>query len=225
MRYLSKRFKGEYGILRLIFLFLLILFGSAPATISLVRPDIDTKYLYIIAGGYALFSLIFFLIFYRNDSMGRSFKDSLKIVFLSIISIYILSFLLDLIFKGKATTSQNQEAIESMLKVSFSPALVAHMVLLAPVVEEYTFREVLPGLFRKIFSRREEGLKDFLSLIFANIVFSLLHTPTDLYSFLTYFSIGFVLVMVRHFTNSLKLSALVHMTWNLLSVIILYFVL
>ena len=83
MRYLSKRFKGEYGILRLIFLFLLILFGSAPATISLVRPDIDTKYLYIIAGGYALFSLIFFLIFYRNDSMGRSFKDSLKIVFLN----------------------------------------------------------------------------------------------------------------------------------------------
>jgi len=225
MRYLSKRFKGEYGILRLIFLLFIILFGSVPATISLVRPDIDQKYLYMIAGGYAVFSLVFFLIFYRNDSVGRSFKDSLKIVVLSIISIYVLSFALDFIFGPKASTSQNQEAIESMLKVSFSPALVAHMVLLAPVVEEYTFREVLPGLFRKIFSRRQDGIKDFLSLIFANIIFSLLHTPTDLYSFLTYFSIGFVLVMVRHFTNSLKLSALVHLVWNLLSVIILYFVL
>ncbi|MDU7143637.1 MAG: CPBP family intramembrane glutamic endopeptidase, partial [Anaerococcus vaginalis] len=126
-------------------------------------------------------------------------------------------------FGENISNPQNQEAIESMLRRNFSPAILAHIVFLGPLVEEYTFREYLPGVFRNIFKRRDQDFKDFFALILANVCFSLAHLPTDIYSFLVYFSIGFVLVMVRFLTNNLKLSAFVHICWNLLSSVILYY--
>lgn len=225
MKYLSKRFTGKYGIFKFIFLLLLMFFGSIPASYSILIRGVDKTVLYIMTGAYILVALIFFLIFYRRFKFSGGFFYNLRIVLISLVGIYGLSFLLDLIFGSNLTNPQNQETIESMLKMNFSPALISYIVLLGPLVEEYTFREYLPGVFRKIFRRRDQDIKDILALILANIIFSLLHMPGDIYSFLVYFSIGLVLVLVRFFANNLKLSALVHILWNLISTVILYFAL
>lgn len=222
MKYLSKRFTRNYAIFRFILLLLLILFGTTPAVMTIFGgygKDVS----YMVAGGYVLFALIFYLIFFNRRDENLSLRKTLIVVIIGIGAMFLLSYLVDLAFGFKAETSQNQEAIEMMLKVSFSPALIAYMVVLGPLIEEFTFREYLPGLLRRIFKRRDQDFKDIISLILANVVFTLMHTPTDLYSFLAYFSIGLVLVLIRHFTNSLKLSGLVHMLWNFLSVVLLYF--
>lgn len=224
MKYLSKRFIGKYRIIGLILLILLILFGSTPAITSIMM-GMSRDIVFIITVGYALFTLIFYLIFYRRHQNKMGVLNTLKVLVVGFVSILTLSYLLGLIFGSNASISQNQEAIENMLALNFSPALIAYMVLLAPAVEEYTFREYLPGIIRKIFKKTDQNLRDIISLILANIVFALMHIPTDLYSFLVYFSLGFVLVMVRYLTNSLRLSAYLHSLWNLTSVVILYFAL
>lgn len=222
MKYLSKRFTGNYGIFRFILLILLVLFGSVPAVLTIFENYGD-NFSYLVAGGYLLVALIFYLIFFARRWENLSFTKTIIVALVGIGVMFLLSYLVDLAFGFKAETSQNQEAIENMLKVSFSPALIAYMVILGPLLEEFTFREYLPGLLRRLFKRRDQDIKDIISLLLANIVFTLMHTPTDLYSFLAYFSIGLVLVLVRFFTNSLKLSGLVHILWNLISVVILYF--
>ena len=199
--------------------------GPVPASYSILIRGVDKSVLYIMTGVYLLVAFLFFLIFYRRFKFSGGFSKNLMVLVVSIFAIYGLSFLLDLIFGSNLTNPQNQETIESMLRLNFSPALIAYIVFLGPLVEEYTFREYLPGVFRKIFKRRDQDIKDIIALIMANVLFSLAHMPTDIYSFLVYFSIGFVLVLVRFFTNNLKLSALVHIFWNLLSTLILYFTL
>ncbi len=223
MKYLSKRFTGKYGIFKFIFLTLLVLFGSVPASYSIFIRGADKSVLYIITIAYLLAGLLFFLVFYREFKISGGFFYNFRIVLISIIGIYFLSFLLDLFFGQNMKNPENQEVIESMLRLNFSPALISHIVFFGPVVEEYTFREYLAGLFRKIFKGEDRDYKDFLALIMANILFSLAHMPTDIYSFLVYFSIGFVLVMVRFLTNNLKISAFVHIFWNFLSSLILYY--
>lgn len=225
MKYLSKRFTGKYGFFKFIFLLLLMFLGPVPASYSILIRGVDKSVLYIMTGVYLLVAFLFFLIFYRRFKFSGGFSKNLMVLVVSIFAIYGLSFLLDLIFGSNLTNPQNQETIESMLRLNFSPALIAYIVFLGPLVEEYTFREYLPGVFRKIFKRRDQDIKDIIALIMANVLFSLAHMPTDIYSFLVYFSIGFVLVLVRFFTNNLKLSALVHIFWNLLSSILLYFAL
>ena len=225
MKYLSKRFTGKYGFFKFIFLLLLMFLGPVPASYSILIRGVDKSVLYIMTGAYLLVAFLFFLIFYRRFKFSGGFLHNLMVLVVSILAIYGLSFLLDLIFGSNLTNPQNQETIESMLRLNFSPALIAYIVFLGPLVEEYTFREYLPGVFRKIFKRRDQDVKDIIALIMANILFSLAHMPTDIYSFLVYFSIGFVLVLVRFFTNNLKLSGLVHIFWNLLSTLILYFAL
>ncbi|MBS5989447.1 CPBP family intramembrane glutamic endopeptidase [Anaerococcus hydrogenalis] len=225
MKYLSKRFTGKYGFFKFIFLLLLMFLGPVPASYSILIRGVDKSVLYIMTGVYLLVAFLFFLIFYRRFKFSGGFSKNLMVLVVSIFAIYGLSFLLDLIFGSNLTNPQNQETIESMLRLNFSPALIAYIVFLGPLVEEYTFREYLPGVFRKIFKRRDQDIKDIIALIMANVLFSLAHMPTDIYSFLVYFSIGFVLVLVRFFTNNLKLSALVHIFWNLLSTLILYFTL
>ncbi|MFQ7348650.1 MAG: lysostaphin resistance A-like protein [Anaerococcus vaginalis] len=223
MKYLSKRFTGNYGIIKFIFLLLLTLFGALPASYSILIRGVDKSLLYIMTGAYLLAAFLFFLIFYRKFELSGGFFANLKVILISLVAIYALSFLIELAFGRNISNPQNQEAIESMLRRNFSPALLAHIVFLGPIVEEYTFREYLPGVFRNIFKRRDQDFKDFFALILGNVCFSLAHLPTDIYSFLVYFSIGFVLVMVRFLTNNLKMSAFVHICWNLLSSVILYY--
>lgn len=174
MKYLSKRFTGNYGIIKFVFLLLLTLFGALPASYSILIRGVDKSLLYIITAAYLLVAFLFFLIFYRKFELSGGFFANLKLILISLVAIYILSFLIELAFGDNISNPQNQEAIESMLRRNFSPALLAHL-------------------------------------------------PTDIYSFLVYFSIGFVLVMVRFLTNNLKLSAFVHICWNLLSSVILYY--
>lgn len=223
MKYLSKRFNGKYGFFKFLILLILIILGPVPASYSILIMGVDKSVLYIMTAAYVLVAFLFFLIFYRRFKFSGGFFENLRVVILALAGIYILSFLIEFAFGENITNPENQETIESMLRMNFSPALIAHIVLLGPIVEEYTFREYLPGVFRNIFKRRDQDIKDFLALIMANVLFSLAHMPTDIYSFLVYFSIGFVLVLVRFFTNNLKLSALVHIFWNLLSSLLLYF--
>lgn len=223
MKYLSKRFTRNYKIYRFILILLLSLLGSIPAVYS-VYSDFNERGVYIIAGGYVLFALVFFILFYKKR-IGLSFTKTIFLIVGGLISMFILSFLIDFLLGSGVETSKNQETIEALLSKKFSLALVADMVLFAPIVEEFAFREYLPGLLRRLFKRRDQDIKDLVSLIIADVVFSLMHTPTDLYSFLVYFGIGLVLALVRYFSNSLRLSFLVHATWNFISVVILYFAL
>lgn len=218
----SKRFRGRYTFFGLILLTLLILFETTPAAFTIVGTW-DYKINFLITVGYIIFSLAFYQIFYRKQWSNKSLPEVLKVLIKGFISILILSFLLDLIFGSKVSVSKNQKIIEDMLQISFSPAFVMSIVLLAPIVEEYGFREYLPGILHRLFNKKNSRLMDFIFLLFSNVIFSLMHMPTDLYSFLSYFNIGLVLVWVRFTTNSLKMSAYLHSLWNFSSVVILYF--
>ncbi|MDU7142461.1 MAG: CPBP family intramembrane glutamate endopeptidase, partial [Anaerococcus vaginalis] len=115
MKYLSKRFTGNYGIIKFIFLLLLTLFGALPASYSILIRGVDKSLLYIMTGSYLLAAFLFFLIFYRKFEFSGGFFANLKVILISLAAIYALSFLIELAFGENISNPQNQEAIESML--------------------------------------------------------------------------------------------------------------
>ena len=218
----NKRFIGKYGLKRLLLLGILTIFGSFPATINYIFPEINDKIKYLVAVIYIIGAILIYKNLYKNFKLPKSFMENFLVVLTSIILIFIYNTIIDFVSGGFYDTPDNQAFIEQMLDVSFSINLLSYLVVFAPILEEYTFREFLPGLLRKIIRIKNSNRADLACLILANVLFALAHGPKNTYDFSTYFFLGLSLVIIRYKTNNLKLSAISHITWNFISVLILY---
>lgn len=121
---------------------------------------------------------------------------------------------LNLVGLGIETTA-NQEAILSLVGSYPAILLFVQSVLVGPFLEEIIFRGILGEL---LFG------KTIWAYIFPAVLFSLVHRPTDIGSFLVYAWPGLFFYMLYRRTGRLEVPILAHMVMNALAFLVSYLV-
>lgn len=105
----------------------------------------------------------------------------------------------------------NQEQL-NLLFASQPIAIAIYVGLVAPIVEEAVFREVLPSVF------------DFhiLSYILLTLCFALLHSPNGVIGWVQYGGLAAIFTFARLRAKSVTTSILIHVAWNCFTLIIMF---
>lgn len=118
--------------------------------------------------------------------------------------------------------SANDEALQSLTgaaEMSFMPYYVLFLLTLAvlvPIAEELTYRGIGVNLF---FKRH----RFWLPLIFTSTIFGLIHSPTNIISFLLYGSLGVLFFLAYNRRRNVVDSILVHILNNGIAAVALIF--
>lgn len=106
-------------------------------------------------------------------------------------------------------TQPNQQIINDTLTLFPIPMLFS-VLIVAPIVEELIFRELLPFATGP----------SYLSFILSSVFFIIAHSPIGLIGWLTYGITTVGLLSARLVNNNVYTGIIIHLIWNLLSVII-----
>lgn len=90
--------------------------------------------------------------------------------------------------------------------------LIFQVYMLAPIAEEFSFRYILVGKYKKSTK---------MALIISSTAFSLGHSPTNLVAFAVYFIMGLTLGKLYLCKKSFTLNICTHAIWNFLAVFVL----
>ena len=155
--------------------------------------------------------LVFALLFKIYEIKVFNFKAITKkntlftvVVFLVVT---LLSYIYTYLFKG--IEIKNQITLEKLMQNSNIVVVFLSIVVLGPIFEELMFRVVVLNLF----GRRWR----LLGLLVSTLAFTLVHTPTNLPSFIIYFTMGFGLGLIYYLTDNIELAIFVHMANNFIA--------
>ncbi|MGM0216880.1 lysostaphin resistance A-like protein [Enterococcus sp. AZ109] len=109
----------------------------------------------------------------------------------------------------------NDQALQSMAGETSGLLMFFAMGIMAPVIEEIVFR----GFVFKFFFRE----KPIFAYLLSSLLFTLVHMPTDLISFVTYGSLALVMGFVYFKTRRMEMSILTHFINNILPAIFVSF--
>lgn len=128
-----------------------------------------------------------------------------KILILSLLATTALSILFEP--SGLSGSAQpNQQAINDTLKL-FPIPMMFTVLIVAPVVEEVIFRELLPYA----------SGPSYLSFVFASLLFVVVHTPSGMVGWIGYGITAIGFLSARLINNNVYTGILVHLLWNMMS--------
>jgi|GEM_PF-5672163 len=111
---------------------------------------------------------------------------------------------------GELPTQSNQEALRFMQSMAPLTTII-NIVVIAPLVEELVFRELMPYVTGP----------SILSFVAGSAIFALLHSPAGITGMLSYGSISAVFLYARLKDNNIYSSIIVHGIWNTLAIAIM----
>jgi len=203
-------------------------FVSAYEYISGAERDFESLP-FVIASGFGLqFSsllawLMFrFLVSYESENHPEGFKKSVTIGVVGFICVYLA--LIPTMFVWKTVLDALNFQYEYQLPVllvqnggsAIEMGLMALLIVVAaPICEEIVYRGFL---FRYLNKRVSLGL----AIAISSSVFALMHM--NLYSFLPLFLLGSALCLVYKLSGSIVSSITIHMLFNLVNLLMIYFV-
>lgn len=139
-------------------------------------------------------------------------KKDLLIIVTALVATMAISYLGDLGLKANNIESTaNNQAIQQLTSGFSLPLLLLFAVIFAPIVEEIIFRA---GIMTYVFDS-----KPLLGLVASTLMFGLMHSPTNFFSWFIYGGMGFVLAFVYHKTKRLELVIIIHMIHNALAIL------
>lgn len=139
----------------------------------------------------------------------KSIANNFKWVILGVIGMYVLAILFSLFVP---TNPENQQTIEELYVGN--PALIGiFVVLIAPMVEELTFR----GIYLNLFFKEDTPNSNLLAIVCSAVLFGLMHEPRLSMSLVIYVTLGLGLASVYMKTRDIRCSILTHMIYNGLS--------
>lgn len=157
---------------------------------------------------YRLYSYI------KKKSVPVLKKINIRYILLSIAGlpmIYIIGQALEFIDRHAMDSGSNQKLLDTFFEnasqnLSSLLLFFISVGVLSPIIEELVFRQILlqDGMFNKSWA----------NALLSSIIFSLAHSPNNLYLFLYYFLFGSILVYIRLKTKSVQYSAITHILWN-----------
>ena len=172
-------------------------------------------------GNVAQLAIIIFIL-YLLKRQGVNFFNSSKWSFRQVmitLGLGIASVLVTTVVDNVITIVQpqfdteNQLTLVKMFNNSGLITMFIMIVILAPIAEEIMTRGIFIGVLFKE--------KPYLGLIVSSVLFSLLHGPTDVLSFITYVVPGLTLGFIYIKTDRLVTPIIGHMLNNLLGFILL----
>ena len=165
----------------------------------------QNEYLFIIINTF----LISLSVAYAKWFDMISLRSLTKKEVLLFIGIFLLCVLVNIGYYSFFTVSsgagyQHLEATSTGISLSF----IASVTVFGPILEEFVFRGILQGA---VFEN------SWLGLILTASLFSFLHAPYDVPSFIYYLFGGFMLGFVYKKSQNLSVPILVHICYNCLS--------
>lgn len=179
---------------------------------GLLVTFIDKPLFYIISLFYII--MIFFLC---KKWKLNLFNFSLlhKKDFLLIILSFILIQILNNLFFQFLPSINNQNYLESAVSNSSLVYLILTIGIIIPIIEECVVRAFLiKGIFREL---------PFIGSVLSVIVFTILHTPTNVWEYLLFGSSGIIYVLTFNKTKRLEVPILIHILNNSYGIILYFF--
>lgn len=141
----------------------------------------------------------------RNDAPFRI----IPIVIMFII-MFVMSFAILIgygLIAGEVNNQNNQETLIGIL--TKYPLVMGYLVIIStPIIEELTFRELLPRTF---------GSSHF-GFVIAAVLFILVHSPSGVFGWLSYSSLTAAFLYMRIRYDNLYMCISLHVLWNAFSV-------
>ncbi len=103
----------------------------------------------------------------------------------------------------------NQTGLEDVFTNSSVFTMFIAIVILAPIAEETIFRGLIMGVILRKYPK--------IAVIVSSVLFTLMHVPTDILSFLIYFIMAFGLAFMYYKTRRLEACILLHFVNNLVA--------
>ena len=153
---------------------------------------------------------LLFIIKYQKkllEDIKRLSKKDIILIFISSILIIVLNTLISNILVNSNIDMNNQELINSSLKLNMIIVIIT-TVLFGPIVEEFVFRYSLSTIFNN----------NFAFILISSIIFGALHATNI--AIIVYIVMGIVLSCIYIKTNkNIVASTIVHLTNNLYAII------
>ena len=170
----------------------------------------------VCVAGLAISAYAIYKIFRKTlTKFGKTFSTfkAAGYAILTFAFIIAMQVILKLLFNG-GTDQENQKVIVELF--SFAPTLMyVTIAFLAPIVEEYCFREYLPMQLSKISgSGPKPWIYGYVPTIVSGALFTMMHSASDLFGILLYGSMAAILAVVRIKSNNLYVSMAAHVVWN-----------
>lgn len=189
-----------FGVLRFL--------GASPLVVNLTIAGLAIVVLTVFILLAKKAQLISFkLSWFRLKDLGILLLGELGILFTSIVGSTVMSLL------DHVRTTTNQASINQMLSPDTLFPMGILIVLLAPILEEILFRGIIP---QKIFHGHEKW-----GYLLGWLLFTLLHTPSNLGSFIVYGGMSAILTYLAYRSQRLEMSIFLHMIQNSLGYIIM----
>ena len=130
-------------------------------------------------------------------------------VLLGLVIIVCVGILGDFLLRleGLETTS-NQQSVEEIVK----GLILIFAGVIGPIFEEGIFRVGIQAFFKPASK---------IGILVSSILFALVHTPTDIGSFIIYWGMGLALSWVYLRTGRFEAAVLTHFIWNVLGILML----
>ena len=165
-----------------------------------------------------LFSLIFSYYFARKkEIIPAPSRKSFPLLKIFIGFLLLLGFSYLLSFVGQAThtsTTENQAALDQLQK-SIPFFIFGLQTVFAGFFEELTYRASIFELVLKKFPA--------LAFIVAALLFTVMHGPSDLYSWLLYGCMSLILTTFYAKYRNFYLNMSIHMLWNFVGILAAFF--
>lgn len=161
-----------------------------------------------------LFNLLIYVYLNNKYNLGIFFRRKLeqKSILYTIIFTLISTLVISFIIKIFSVNLTNQNIIEKLFLNSNILILILSLCIIGPIQEEILFRGYI---FNSTKNR-------YIGLMLSSIIFSLMHSPTNLMAFIVYFILGSVFGIVYLVSGSIELSILAHILNNSISLIELF---
>jgi len=137
----------------------------------------------------------------------RSVVEVFLIILVMLIALVLATFVYNLL-GITMPTQPNQESLTA-LTTQLPIIMLFFMIIVAPIIEEYIFRELLPHTI---------GVS-YISFIASSILFAVVHAPFGLMGWTSYMILTAGFLYARLYRNNIYYAIAVHMIWNLLSVL------
>lgn len=146
----------------------------------------------------------------RLDSSRRKFSLAKMILRVGLVFVVVIALNLTLQLIGVQPQIQPNQAPLDSLYSSIPIATLFAIVIVSPVVEELVFRELLPYA----------SGPSYISFILSSVLFIILHSPFGISGWINYAILSSVFLYARLKDNNVYSSIGVHVTWNLITVLV-----
>ena len=215
----------RYGY-RIIVFILLVLMSIIPDLFLYLFPQLSDILIALIQSVLFTFILSYFYRFYHkqlrvnNPSGFGEQKISGKLIMFAIL-IFLAIEGVNIIFLEYIEIEQpeNQLIIEEIF-LYFPISMTLSTVIAMPIAEELLFRGIF---FNYFFTKNTYGFKA-LAIISSALLFGLIHEPTFSLALLFYASIGVLLAIAYVYTKNIFYPILIHICYNAIAVIGIFWV-